>query len=336
MGLFFCARSDWKGRDRLILQGICAALLAASLTPLVIVICRRLGIMDIPRDYRRMHCKSVPRGGGIAVFLSFGTMGLAVCPSSHLFRCALVGGLGLFLLGLIDDIRCLGPLSKLWVQILLATGAVLASGMARGWRFPVAVLWVLLLTNAHNFIDGMDGLLMGSAAIEGGGIFLVCSLVGLVEVGVAPLLLSGACLGFLCFNRYPASVFSGDCGSLSVGFLLGFFSLPLLFGLEGRFSVLSPLFLFAYPLTDLLCAVLRRVLRGKSPFYPDRGHLHHRICDAGISHPLCVGILHSLAGASAMIGVLVCQPSSFATAGFFCLLTALLLIRLRFFISQFG
>ena len=319
----------------MILQGICAALLAAALTPFAIVLCRRLGIMDVPRDYRRMHRKSIPRGGGIAIFLSFGITALAFCWKSSFVRCAMIGGLLLFLLGLLDDMLCLGPICKLMVQIFVTSGTALACEIEWGWRLPLAILWILLLTNAHNFIDGLDGLLAGSATIEGLGLFLVAILLGLTQIGVASLLLSGACLGFLCFNRYPAAVFAGDCGSLSIGFILGFCSFPLLFMLEG-ISLLSPLFLFSYPLVDLTCAVLRRTLRGKSPFYPDRGHLHHRICDAGISHPLCVGLLNTLTGASTLIGVLTCRQSFFAPASFFCLLTAFLLVRFRLFIAQFA
>ena len=99
-------------------------------------------------------------------------------------------------------------------------------------------------------------------------------------------------------------------------------------------SSLTPLFLFAYPLTDLFTAMLRRVLRGKSPFAADRAHLHHRICDAGVLHAACTDILLLISACMSGIAVLLCNVSSFLFAGVACLLTALLLIHLRYFIGQ--
>ena len=149
------------------------------------------------------------------------------------------------------------------------------------------------------------------------------------------LLLALACLAFRFFNRYPARVFAGDCGSGTVGFLLGMLSLPLFSASLSPSSVLVPLLLFAYPLTDLVTAVVRRLLRGKSPFAADRAHLHHRITAAGLTQVQCGGVLLAISAGVGTVGVLVAAgwllPSAFA-----CLGAALLLISLRRFILDFS
>jgi UDP-GlcNAc:undecaprenyl-phosphate GlcNAc-1-phosphate transferase len=114
-----------------------------------------------------------------------------------------------------------------------------------------------------------------------------------------------------------------------VGFFMGYLSLPLLYALPREVGALSPLFLFAYPLTDLVTAVSRRLLRGKSPFAADRAHLHHRLCDVGVSHPQCTNILHLICASMETVGVLLCNGAFLLPAGIACLLSAVLLIYLR-------
>jgi UDP-GlcNAc:undecaprenyl-phosphate GlcNAc-1-phosphate transferase len=184
-------------------------------------------------------------------------------------------------------------------------------------------------------IDGLDGLLVGSVIIEGGALSIVLLLLGLPGMEIASIAVL-ACLGFLPYNRHPAKTFSGDCGSESLGFLMGMLSLPLLQSLPLGIGALTPLFLFAYPLTDLTAAVLRRLLRGKSPFSADRGHLHHRIFDAGVDHARCTGILLTLTGAMGGIGVLLCRPDLWEGAAVACFLGVMLLIRLRGYILNFS
>lgn len=247
----------------------------------------------------------------------------------------LVGGAILFFLGLADDIFCVSAWIKLAVQIVAAVLAVLLSGMqGRGVFF--AVLWLLVLTNAHNFVDGLDGLFSGVASIEGAALCGIFLILGREDHALPSLLLAAACMGFRHYNRFPARIFAGDCGSETVGFLLGILSLPLFGELSMGIGELAPFFLFAYPLTDLFTAVLRRLLRGRSPFSADRAHLHHRICDAGVSHPQCTRILLLISASMSGISMLLCRENSFLYAGIACFLTALLLVRLRFFIVNFA
>lgn len=299
------------------------------LTPVVIALSWKVGAVDIPQDWRRMHRESVPRGGGVAIVLPFALGCILTGRVTGALSATLYGGVLMLSVGLLDDIFCLGPRLKLLLQLAASVSAVLLRGEVSGWQTLAAVLWVVAMTNAHNFVDGMDGLLSGCCAIEaamlGGALFLV----GERGSAGAAILLCVACLGFRPYNRHPARVFAGDCGSESLGFLLGMLSLPLLFGTPTGLSSLSPLFLFAYPLADLIAAVLRRILRGRSPLSADRGHLHHRLYAAHLSVPACVGALLSVCASLGLVGLLLVLESLWILASIACLLAVFVFVAVR-------
>jgi UDP-GlcNAc:undecaprenyl-phosphate GlcNAc-1-phosphate transferase len=304
------------------------------LVPPVIALAWRIGAVDVPCDWRRMHHNSIPRAGGLAIFAAFFVACCVLGVRSRLLACALGGGALMLLVGLADDIFCLDAYVKLFFQLAATVAAVLGSGIVHGFGAVLAVLWVVTLTNAHNFVDGLDGLFSGCAAIEGTALCVTFAVCGLFENAAPPLFLAFACLAFRAFNRYPAQVFAGDCGSGTVGFLLGMLSLPLFGQLQGTVGMLSPLLLFAYPLTDLFTAVLRRILRGKSPFHADRAHLHHRICDAGLTVPQCGGVLLLITAGLGIIGILISTASLLIPACLACLAAVLLLTKIRRFIVE--
>ncbi len=306
------------------------------LVPPVIGVSWRIGAVDVPADWRRMHCVSIPRGGGIAIFLAFLISVCAMGVPNRFLACVLAGGGLLLTVGLADDIFCLGAGVKLFYQSVIAMAVVLGSGIVGGWSAVLAVLWVVTLTNAHNFIDGLDGLFAGCAAIEGGALCLIYALMGVTQNAVPPLLLSLSCLAFRYYNRYPASIFAGDCGSGTVGFLLGILSLPLFLEQTIGMQMAAPFLIFAYPITDLFTSVLRRLLRGKSPFSADRGHLHHRITAAGLTHPQCGGVLLCISAALSAVGVLIGVGGDPLPASLACLATVFLLMRIRRYILDFS
>ena len=311
-----------------IVIGLFVFLLCYVLTPVVSHLAWRIGAVDVPLDGRRMHRRSIPRDGGVAIFVSF-LIGLALLNAWDARLMCLAFGCGIMVLvGLADDIFGLGAWAKLLFQTAAATAAVLGSGLATGLWAVAAVLWVVLLTNAHNFIDGLDGLLCGCGAIECLMLGACFFLAGEGILGITSLYLMVACLAFRIYNRYPAHVFAGDCGSEALGFAFGMLSLPL-FGQSMSLSVLSPLFIFAYPIIDLVSAVARRVLHGYNPFRADRAHLHHRIFAAGISHGECTDILMSLSAVSGVLGVLISAQSLWLLAGILCPLAAIFLASVR-------
>ncbi len=311
-----------------IIIGLFVFLLCYVLTPIVTRLAWRIGAVDVPLDGRRMHRRSIPRDGGVAIFLAF-LLGLAILNEWDAFLICLAFGCGIMMLvGLADDIFGLGVWPKLFFQTATATAAVFGSGAVEGIWAIAAVFWVVLLINAHNFIDGMDGLLCGCGAIEClmlGACFFIG---GQGVLGITALYLAAACLAFRIYNRYPAHVFSGDCGSEALGFALGMLSLPL-FEQGMHLSTLAPLFIFAYPIIDLVSSVARRVLHGYSPFRADRAHLHHRVFAAGISHAECTDILMSLCAVSGVLGVLISSEGLWLFAGILCPAAAWFLMSVK-------
>lgn len=291
----------------------------------------RIGAIDMPGEHRRMHRRAVPRIGGIAIMLGFFGGYVLLFPVERTDVNLFAGGSFLMLVGLIDDIYTISPTLKLAAQMI---AAVIGCGFPSSLMGALSVFWVLLLCNAHNFIDGIDGLFAGCAAVESFALALSFGVIG----GDAAIcvLLGVSCLAFRAFNRHPARIFAGDCGSMSVGYLLAVQSLPLLWSAGTYLEFLSPLFLFAYPITDVTTSVLRRVLRGKSPFSADRGHLHHRICDGGVDQVACGRILIGLSTMLSCVGVLLSTGVFYLRGSVLCVLTALgmVLIRRTFFAAS--
>ncbi len=320
----------------LLLEGLLSVAVCVIAVPMVSRLAWRIGAIDVPRDWRRMHKASVPRIGGLAIFLSIGFCGILTGWQNETFRAAISGGLFVFAVGFCDDVKRLPAGVKLALQMFSAFLTVFSLGSFQGGNFFFAVLWLLILTNAHNFIDGLDSLLTGTCAVESLGLALLYFLEGQGSLLSACWIIFGACIGFLFYNRPPARIFAGDCGSGSLGFLLGVLSLPLFGETHWALGFLTPFFLFAYPITDLTVAVTRRLLRGKNPFEADRAHLHHRICATGISHAVCTGILVLLSFSLACIGVLLQREELSAFAMVASLLSVVIMMRIRRFLLLFA
>jgi len=279
---------------------------AASLvlTPLLILLDRRLGLLDLPDERRKLHAKPVPTAGGAVIFVSFG---LALAVNQALFGPAwgvplrlslgLILGLSLVAgLGLVDDWRKIGPWPKLGVQ-LLAGGVLYAFGfgvgelthpfgsqISLGWLgLPATLIWVLLVTNAINLIDGVDGLAAGIVMVSLATLVAVSLRAGEVKVLYFAGLLGGALAGFYGYNFPPARIFLGDCGSLLLGF--GLAAISLIENRKGTttLSLLVPLVAMGVPILDTGLAFLRRSRNGISPLKPDRDHLHHRLLRLGLT-----------------------------------------------------
>lgn len=263
--------------------------------------------------------------GGVGIFLPV-LIGCAFfCDTSAFLTRALMGGMLMLLVGVWDDIKPCRPSVKLAAQILAA-----AVGCGRGWSMSTAfaILWVVALANAHNFIDGMDGLFAGCAVTESLFLAGTLSLVGHSSLVLPTLLIASACLAFRHYNHHPARVFAGDCGSATVGYLFGVLSLPLFYEMQWQAGWLTPLFLFAYPLTDLFTAVTRRVLRGKSPFEADRAHLHHRLYAAGLDQRMCSAVLILISAMLSLVGIWLCTGQNLLAASLSCVLAASVLCEI--------
>jgi UDP-GlcNAc:undecaprenyl-phosphate GlcNAc-1-phosphate transferase len=165
----------------------------------------------------------------------------------------------------------------------------------------LTVFWLSLITNAHNMIDGLDGLCGSVVAVESGALALLLLLCGDTLGMLLALGVLGCCLGYLPYNIHPARLFMGDEGALFLGFLVGWLTLRAYAAYDA--PLLLPL-LCLLPLTDLSFAVVRRLLQGQNPFRADRGHLHHRLCDSGFSQRKTVAMLLVISISGALLALI--------------------------------
>lgn len=324
---------------------LCAALLAFALTPIVRVLAIKIRAIDVPTDGRRMHHKPIPRIGGLAIFLAFLVATISFYKPSNDLITILVGGGTLVVLGILDDVYRLNAFLKLAVQIIVALFAV-SQGVSIDfinfggtyipfgiWSVPITVVWIVGLTNAVNFIDGLDGLACGVSAISSASLFLVMLLSGgsVVHCTLTAILV-GACVGFLPFNVNPAKIFMGDTGALFLGYTLSILSVVGIFKTDMILAFFIPLSIFGLPLADTSFAVIRRLLHGKSPFAPDRGHLHHRLIDMGFGQKQSVRLLYAICAILGISSVMLTNDSWFG--GVLVLIVALVIFFLIYMILK--
>ena len=294
---------------------ICGILLAYTITPPVRVLAFKIGAVDVPLDSRRIHKKPSPRIGGLAIYLSFTLTTMLMCELSDELVTIWIGGGALVILGILDDIYRLNAWLKLAVQLAAAGFAVwngcvidhinLGGGYIQLgiWAIPLSLLWIAGLTNAINFIDGLDGLACGVSAISTLSMFFVVTLHGDMSASMMCGILVGSCVGFLPFNSNPARIFMGDTGALFLGYAMAVLSVHGVFKLHAVLSFMLPIIIFALPLFDTVFAIFRRLLKGKSPFSPDRGHIHHRLIDSGFTQKESVSILYAICGILGLVAV---------------------------------
>ena len=306
---------------------LCAALLAFVLTPIVRVFAIKIRAIDVPTDGRRMHHKPIPRIGGLAIFLAFAVATLSFCKPDRDLVTILIGGGTLVLLGMLDDIYRLNAFLKLIVQIIVALFAV-SQGITidfigfggqyipfGGWSVLITVIWIVGLTNAVNFIDGLDGLACGVSAISSASLFLVMLLSGSnVAHCTFTAILIGSCVGFLPFNVNPAKIFMGDTGALFLGYTLSILSIVGVFKTDMILAFFIPLSIFGLPLADTSIAIIRRIAHGKSPFEADRGHLHHKLIDMGFGQKQSVRILYAVCAMLGLSAVMLTNRAWFGGA----------------------
>jgi UDP-N-acetylmuramyl pentapeptide phosphotransferase/UDP-N-acetylglucosamine-1-phosphate transferase len=298
-----------------------AALLTALLVPVVRALGLRWQLVDRP-DPRKQHTVPMVRLGGIGIVLGFSLALLLTWQLSgfaqveadkdQLIWTTLAGSLCYFVIGLADDLTALPPLPRLAGQVLVAM-AVWSQGVQIGtieWPFPLfgtesilrlpqtlsllaTVVWLVGITNAINWLDGLDGLAAGVSGIAAVGLLSVSFSLHQPAAGLLAAALAGACLGFLRHNFNPARIFMGDGGSYFLGFALA--AISIVGPAKGLTSVslLLPLLILSLPLADMSAVIMGRLSEGRSPFYPDRRHLHHRLLRAGLSHRRTVLLIYA-------------------------------------------
>lgn len=297
-----------------------ALVLCLLLTPLVRALAQRVGAVSVPGE-RHVHTQNVPRLGGIAIAISalaplftllFVNSSVAsfIRTDPKLVAGLLAGGVVMCALGALDDVRGIGVGTKLVVQV-----AVAGLAYALGFRvdgialpfvgpislghlgLPFTVLWIVGVTNAVNLIDGLDGLAAGVVFFAAASNFMVALLGGTspgpIFVALLMTSLMGTLLGFLVYNWNPARIFMGDSGSYFLGYLLATSSIMApLQKASTAVSLLVPIVALGLPIFDTLFSMLRRYMERRPMFAPDRGHVHHRLIDMGITHRRAVVTLY--------------------------------------------
>ena len=292
------------------------------------------GLVAVPTQERHLHSRPLPRLGGVAIFLSFcACMGIAALwavlhptlHSPHFLRSLatiFVPAAIVFLLGVYDDLRGVGPYVKFTVQgiaaAMLYMGGlrivnipVLLGDRALPWYIGLAatVVWVLAITNAFNLIDGLDGLAAGSALFSTMVVFVVAILHGPLLVEVMTIALAGAILGFLRYNFNPATIFLGDSGSLLIGFLL---SALALYGAQKAPTIVAvaiPIVSFGLPILETILSIARRLISGRPIFTADREHIHHKLLQHGLTHRQVVILLYGVSAGFAMLSLFLLWPT---------------------------
>lgn len=292
-----------------------ALFLSLSIVPATIALAREVGAVDIPKD-RSSHSVPTTRLGGLGIALSLILSSLLFLPLNPFAWAFLTGLLVIVITGVVDDIVDIGPRWKFVGQIMAAACFVLLDGgtlshlgdfLGSGeitldlLAVPFTIFCMVGGMNAFNLSDGLDGLAGGMAAIAAVFFAYFSWHAGASDLLLVCVALLGAVMGFLRYNSYPARLFMGDCGSLTLGYVLA----ALLVSGSQREGLHVPLvawaMVVALPLLDTLLVMARRMRYGHSPFLPDRTHLHHRLMTFGLAHPSVVAVMYA---AMALFGTL--------------------------------
>ena len=302
-----------------VLALLVALLISFLTTPVVKTFAYKVGAVDVPKDARRMHKVPIPRLGGLAIFIGFMVSVLLFggVRGDRQLQGILLGAVVIVVLGVVDDITPLPAMAKFVVQILAALIPALHGvrilafsnpnffseslyWVLGGLSVPITVLWIVGITNSVNLIDGLDGLANGVSAISATTMLVIALLVSEGQVAIVMAAMVGACVGFMPYNMNPAKMFMGDTGATFLGFILATMSIQGLFKYYAIISFAVPFLILGLPIFDTAFAFIRRIAHGQSPMHADRGHVHHRLIDMGLSQKQAVATLYVI---SAILGL---------------------------------
>jgi UDP-GlcNAc:undecaprenyl-phosphate GlcNAc-1-phosphate transferase len=326
-----------------------AAVVTLVLTPLVRFVSVKMGLVDEPGG-RKVHTKPIPRLGGVAIYLGFmaavatqlvgerffGFNGNMIASDGQLVG-VLLGVTTVFIVGVADDIWELEARWKLLGQVAAAC-IVIAMGLRVDfvgnplggglidlgiWSYPVTLLYIVGFTNVINLIDGLDGLAAGVTAIAAIAFLVLATLTNQLPAAAMAAALAGACVAFLRYNFYPASIFMGDSGSMFLGFTLATISLVGVLKSAAAITLVLPLLIIGVPLFDTLSAIVRRVRHQQPMHLADKGHIHHRLLSRGFSQRQAVLVIYAWSALLAVGGYSMRLVPTVIKVGVFVVLAAL-------------
>lgn len=308
-----------------------ALIVSFLITPFVMKLAGKIGAVDIPKDSRRIHTVPIPRLGGIAIFVGF-FAAVAVNLGSIMEKKLIgliAGSIIIIIAGIYDDMKTISAKKKFLLQILAAIMVVLSGVVIKGFTnplfflmpgtptyipfgifaIPVTIFWIVAVTNAVNLIDGLDGLAAGISVISSVTLMIVAIIsrdtADNLLVIVLSASLAGGAIGFLPYNFNPAKIFMGDTGAMFLGFTLSVISMMGAMKGAATFSIAVPLLAVGIPIFDTLLAMLRRIINKKPVWSADKGHLHHKLLERGLSHKKTVIIIYAISIALGISAVAV-------------------------------
>lgn len=273
-------------------------------------IAHHIGAMDLPRSEegnRHIHKNATPKLGGVGIFLSFLLGYMLFGEQSIRMNSILIGSFIIILTGIIDDIKPIRAIHKMFGHLLAAMVIVFYGGIllnnitAFGYSFdfgilayPLTIIFIVGCTNIINLIDGLDGLSGGICSI----FYITIAIIGFYQgragslVMILTLIMLGSTLGFLIHNFHPAKIFAGDCATF-MGFIISVITL-LEFKGPALISFFVPVTILGIPILDTLFAIIRRLLKGEPPFKADKQHLHHQLLGMNFSQTITVLIIYGI------------------------------------------
>ena len=325
-----------------------ALVIVVIATPVSMKIAARCGAISLPGG-RHIHTKPIPCLGGVAIYIAFWLAFLSMRVWDEQILGLFIGSTLILCVGIWDDIRGMRPIIKLFWQIAAASVLLFFDFSVKTLSLPfiseginfqemglgflgliIVVFWVVGLINTVNVSDGLDGLAAGICFIV--AILLFWSANQIEQMTAAPayltVALAGAVFGFLFYNFPPAKVFMGDSGSMFLGFIIGGISIMGLLKTATVLGLVFPLLIMGLPVTDLAIAIIRRKLRGQSMTKADRGHLHHRLLDAGLTQRRAVLIMYGISIGFGLAAVLWAKGLGLAAFAILALVFSLVIIIL--------
>ena len=305
---------------------VVALIITYALTPVVRHFAIRIGAIDKP-DARKVHKGTIPRLGGLAIFLGYVGSVLFNVPHDHSVFGLMLGTVILVLVGIWDDIKQIEAKTKLMGQII-AAAVLVAYGIRvdfielpfigmiylKFWSVPLTIFWIVGFTNIVNLIDGLDGLAAGISFIACIALAVMTLQLGQVELACIALALAGATVGFLRYNFNPAKIFMGDTGSMLLGYTLAAISVMGTVKTAAAIALVVPAIVLGLPIVDTLFAIVRRKISGRPIFKPDKGHVHHRLLAQGLTQKQAVLLMYAVTALFGGVSVIVAEVNAWVGA----------------------
>jgi UDP-GlcNAc:undecaprenyl-phosphate GlcNAc-1-phosphate transferase len=285
---------------------VVAAVLTLALTPVVRRLAVRFDLLDHGGDRPRIHKRPIPRIGGLAIAIGILVPALLFLDLQGAILGIVIGIPLVAAVGMVDDVRGLSASAKLLAVMAVACVPVIGFGMTFdriGIPFvgivdfgpaavPITLVWIALVANLVNLIDGMDALAAGIVAIAALTIALLAASFVRTDAAALAAITAGATLAFLRHNYHPAKVFMGDTGALALGFLLAAVAVEGVAKTAATIALAGPLLVLAVPILDTTFVVLKRIKYRRAPWGADHNHFYHRFMRIGFSQRRTVAYLH--------------------------------------------